>query len=228
MIQETLSFDYSRFNGLLSIEDADADMRAKNKLSLALEQLGPIFVKHGVCETFGISLLHKHWSVSRGELPITDVSIDETPREYELRPRQQFAKKFYPSILAAKSESIPLEPLEFSADPHTASAFEQLREKTAFVNEFRDVILRNDLSDVFGLGVPRPTAEGFELVEFTNEGRCSVSRELPEIEARKMAVIETGWMFSGDAAAGCTKSCFAKCNVPGHSPSHSPVHAPGS
>jgi hypothetical protein len=228
MSQETLSYDYSRFNGLPSIEDADADMRAKNKLSVALERLGPIFLRHGVYETFGISLLHKHWLVVPGELPISDVSVNETPREYELRPREQFAKKFYPSILAAKSESLSLEPLEFSADPYTVSAFERLREKTAFANEFREALLRNDLSDMFGLGVPRPTTQGFELVEFTNEGRCSVSKELPEIEARKMAVIETGWMFSGDATAGCTKSCFAKCNVPGHSPSHSPVHAPGS
>lgn len=228
MIQETLSYDYSRFNCLPSIEDADAEMRAKNKLNLALEKLGSIFVKHGVCETFGISLLHKHWSVSPGELPITDLSINETPREYELRPREQFPKKFYPSILVAKSDSISLQPLEFSADPYTVNAFERLCEKPAFVNEFRDVILRNDLSDVFGLGVPRPATEGFELVEFTNEGRCSVSKEVPEIEAKAMPVIETGWMFSGDATAGCTASCFAKCNVPGHSPSHTPVHAPGS
>jgi hypothetical protein len=203
-------------------------MRATDKLTLALTRLGPIFVKHSVCDTFGISLLHKHWPVAKGELPITDLSIDETPKEYELRPREQFAKKFYPSILASGSDMVGLEPLEFSADPYTVDAFEQLRQKPEFVSEFSKVLLENDLSGTFGLGIPRPTTEGYELVEFTNEERCSVSKELPTTEARNMKTIETGWMFSGDATAGCTKSCFAKCNVPGHSPSHSPVHAPGA
>jgi len=228
MIQEALSYDYPRFNALPSIEEADAEMRGKDKLNLALSLLGPVFVKHGLCEILGISLLHKHWSVAQGEVPITDVSVDETPKEYELRPREQFSKRFYPSILAATSEAGSLEPLEFSADAYAERAFEQLQQRPAFVAEFSKLLADNDLSGMFGLGVPRPTAEGFELVEFTNEGRCSVSKELPSSEVSGMKIIETGWMFSGDASAGCTKSCFAKCNVPGHTPSHSPVHAPGS
>jgi len=218
-----------RFNGLPSIEAADAEMRTQNKLNTAFSVLGPIFVKHDMCRTWGISLLHKHWSVQDEELPITVVSKVDAPREYELRPRMNFSKAFYPAILAVGegSESL-LEPLEYSGDEAAQLAVEELCAKPEFVREFCNALTTNNLASAFGLGVPRAVTNGFELVEFTYEERTSVSKELPSAQVAEMKVIETAWMFGKGAAGTCEKSCFAKCNVPGHTGTHTPVHKPPS
>lgn len=156
------------------------------------------------------------------------VSKGDTPKEYELRPRMTFSGGFWPAILAVGSNpELPLEPLEYSADAGVHTAIQELQHKPEFLLEVRDALMENDLVSTFGLGVPRTTATGFELVEFTEEDRTSVSKELPSAQVNEMKVIETGWLFGKGAAGTCTKSCFAKCNVPGHSPTHSPVHAPG-
>lgn len=229
MLQQSASYARSRFNGLPSIEEADAEMRAHNRLGVALSVLEPIFRRHEMCETWGISLLHNHWSVEDGELPITDLSKMDTPKEYELRPRAAFPKTFHPSILAVKEgvDSL-LEPLEFIADEGARHAVEQLNSKPEFVREFCEALTTHDLTSTFGLGVPRSVADIFELVEFTYEGRSSVSKEMTSAEVSGMKVIQTGWMFIDAKTAKCEKSCFAKCNVPGHTPSHSPAHKPGA
>jgi hypothetical protein len=116
MFQDPSTFDHLRFNSLPSIESADAEMRRQNKLDNALAVLEPIFQRHSMCENWGITLLHKHWLVETNELPITDLSKADMPREYDLRPRTTFDKIFYPSILAVKGGShLELEPLEFSS-----------------------------------------------------------------------------------------------------------------
>src|SRR5712691_6002132 len=127
MFREATSFDPSDFNCLPSIEAADTEMRAQNRLGVALSLLEPIFLKHEMQSAWGICLLHKHWFVDEGEFPITDVKRTDIPREYELRPRQSFCKPFQPSILAVRQDSASiLTPMEFSVTGDVEASVNQL------------------------------------------------------------------------------------------------------
>src|SRR5690242_6457305 len=92
MIQGAISYDRSLFNGLLSVEAADAEMRTHDKLNTAFSVLAPVFQKYDMCEVWGLALLHKHWPLGEHELPITTLNRIEIPREYELRPRGYFSE----------------------------------------------------------------------------------------------------------------------------------------
>ena len=116
-MQQVHVFDSARFNGLPEIEKADAEARKSNELTLALSSLGPLFVKHGVHESWGLSLLHKHWSVGPDELPIQEVTRAGSPMEFESRPRTAFAKSFAPSVLAVNGDQRNLQPLSFRRMP---------------------------------------------------------------------------------------------------------------
>ena len=227
MLQEIATFDHARFNGLPTIEDADAEMRKHNKLAIALEVMEPIFLKHSMCDKWGLTLLHKHWAVTNGEVPVSDQSKTNAPKEYELRPRSNFDGVLSPSILAVRHGSTSsLEPLEYCGTIESASSSADLNAKPEFVRDVCRALDANDLSRTFGIGTPRTVPEGFELVEFTYEGRSSVMKEMASAEVVGMPVIETGWMFSGSVTGKCVKSCFAKCNTKGHTPSHSKAHNP--
>jgi hypothetical protein len=63
---EPTTYNWSWFNGLSAIEVADEEMHDQNKLGIALSALGPIFMRYEVCDTWGISLLHKHWPLEDG------------------------------------------------------------------------------------------------------------------------------------------------------------------
>jgi len=226
-------FDRSRFNSLPEIERADAEARESNELSAALHSLGPIFVKHGVHESWGLSLLHKHWDVGVDELPIQDVTKSETPMEFESKSRaSSFGKPFFPSVLAIKIQQEKLEPLEFSADPSVSEANNVLASASAFLEEVASTATENNLEGRFGLIALRDAASGYDLVEFNFVEPLSLVRETKPEEILGQRVIETSWRFAPDAVGGtCTRSCFSRCTTPsgggGHRHDHTPAHRPG-
>jgi hypothetical protein len=48
-------YDQQSFNSLSSLEDASAGMRRAHKLDVANVRLQPVFSKHELCETWGVS-----------------------------------------------------------------------------------------------------------------------------------------------------------------------------
>jgi hypothetical protein len=228
---ERYQFDATRFNALPDIEVASADMKAKGKLSLAFSALAPIFARHNMCDSWGISLLHNHWQVEDGELPIQDAIRTDSPLEYETTPRQApFTKKYWPSILAARdSHDAGLDAVEFSTQPDVETANCLLVRNSQFVSEVCSALRENNLADTFGLIVPKEVSSAdLEFVEF-NEDKVSLLKETVSATNDPQNLIETSWRIVPTEVAGkCEKSCFSKCVVSGgkHSHSHPKVHKP--
>jgi hypothetical protein len=227
-------YDSSLFNSLLPIEAANSEMKTKNQLSVALSVFGPVFAKHKMCDSWGVSLLHKHWAIEDGELPVQDSTDTCGPKEFVTAPRgSNFSKPFFPAILAVDRWGEPcLTPLEFSTDQRAHEAFRLLTRTQAFVREFRETALSSGLSATFGLiAAKEVSSPKFELVEFNHAERISVLKEVPSVETEGKTLIQTCWRFKAHAASmDCEASCFARCTVSGdggHSGDHAPAHAPG-
>jgi hypothetical protein len=233
MWSRTLPYDSSMFNSLPPIEAADGEMRSKNRLRTALSVFGPVFAKHKMCDSWGISLLHRHWAIDEGELPIQDSAETSVRREFVTAPRRaSFPKQFSPAILCVdgRGES-SLSPLEFSTDQRVCEAFHALTFNQAFVRDFCETALATGLSTTFGLiATKEVSSPELELVEFNQSARISVLKEVPSVETKGKTLIQTCWRFKADAASmDCEASCFARCTVSddgSHSGDHAPAHAP--
>lgn len=234
MQQELEHYNQSSFNILPSIESANADMRARGQLARAFSLLGPVFAEHNMCETWGIGLLHKHWHLEVGELPIQDVEFHEDRRQFITLPRAgAFSKPFSPSVFAVKTTLNPfLQALEFSSDLQVRGANILLTRNPQFVRDFCESILANGLEQTFGLVALRTASRPhLQLIEFNYEGRISIVRETIPSEIENKELIETSWRLSVDEVSGnCVGSCFSQCIVPasggGHQHAHPHAHKP--
>jgi hypothetical protein len=234
MTSAVLPYDRSAFNDLPTIEVADEEMRSHDRLSLALKVLAPAFLENDMCDSWAISLLHKHWRLEEGEFPILEVQQSTTPRVLVTKPRGAgFQESFTPSVLAVVAGPEPLlRPLEFSAEAHVADAFEKLKNTPQFVRHLGTVILSHNLEQTFGLTAVRQCSQSdLELIEFNYEGRVSIIKETISSEASTMKIIQTSWRFvPSEKGMACVTKCLSGCNVSGgthtgkyHSP---PYHDP--
>src|SRR5437016_6234776 len=194
-------YELSIFNSLPPIELADADMRNRKRLELAFARLGPVFAEHGMCDSWGIGLLHKHWHLEDGEVPIQHVEDHGDHREFTTLPRAgSFLKPVFASVLAVKDLLNPvLQALEFTTDLAVQRANLLLAQNPQFAHDFCRSIFANGLEDTFGLvAIRTATSPDLQLVEFNYEGRISVVRETiaSAIEGRKL--IQTSWRLAVD------------------------------
>ena len=99
MKSSIIPFKQSVFNNLPSIEVANENVQVSNKLNRALKVLGPIFLKHNMFNTWGISLLHKHFVIDNTEKPIQDIYTEEKRKTFVTIPRtNSFIKEYFPSV----------------------------------------------------------------------------------------------------------------------------------
>jgi len=229
MLQEVVAFNPSNFNALPDIEIADAEMRAAGTLTTVLTALGPVFVKHNMCDKWGISLLHNHWPVEPGEVAVQHAEQTNSPREFETRPRSMVnsGAEFWPTILAISPGSeATLEPVEFSTESYAYEAGNALTSE--FIRDFCQTLNANGLGNVFGLIAPQTVSSPeLEFVEFNPGGRVSVLKETTVAGHNRTRLIETSWRLVPDKVAGtCTKSCFVTCTVGStHSKNHTALHS---
>jgi hypothetical protein len=232
MLRAIESHDIAWFNGLPTIEDADTKRKSNNKLQTALAVLGPVFIHHGICDHWGICLLHKHWPLYEGEIPVHVKTQCATGSEWICKPRSQLSyKTSRPSVLCIRSGSDRwLEALEFSTDASVHSAYKILMDRPDFQNEFCAAMREHSLDDTFGLiAVREATGPSRRLVEFNYESRISVVRDSAGVDFNPENLIQTCWRFRLDANAGdCIANCFTDCNASGdgsHSKSHVKTHS---
>ena len=173
-VVEAMSYDRLQFNALPAVDVADENVRANDKLNIALAVLRPIFVQHGFCDAWGISLLHKHWLLEEGELPVQEIVCKDEETVFITRPRaSDFAGRFLPSIMKVSSD-MRLRVVEFSNDPNVHMAHDLLRAAPQFVTAFCRTVVANHLADTFGLIANKATMEGRGLIEFNYTDRMSV------------------------------------------------------
>jgi hypothetical protein len=229
MEKQIIPFELACFNNLPSIETANEAIQIANKLELAVSVLGPIFLKHKMYNSWGISLLHKHFSLEKNEMAIQDVECTENRKSYITIPRTNlFEKQFYPAVFKIKKNG-KLLPLEFSTDTSALMANNDLKNNPNFVEDFYKTLVNNDLDNTFGLIYGKEFNSAYELVEFNFEERISILNETLYDDAKEMKLIQTSWFFSPNLNNGkCKTKCMSSCSVSGenHSSSHSTYHDP--
>lgn len=230
MAQAFQDYDRSFYNALPGIEQIDSTVRTSGQLQKALSVAGPLFARYGLCDTWGISLLHSHWYVEADQLPIQRVQDGPSGAEFITRPRLvPVGEPVWPSLLAVVGSG--LQPLEFSTDDHVRSANAALASRPQFVTDFSSLVVHEGLCDAFGLIVVRQPADpAYEFVEFNRDG-SSILRPMLSAQVSRTNLIETSWRFRPDIlSASCESSCFATCTKTdgGHTKNpHRKAHKPG-
>jgi hypothetical protein len=226
-VVEAMSYDRLQFNALPAVDVADENVRANDKLNVALAVLGPIFVQHGFCDAWGISLLHKHWLLEEGESPVQEIVCKDEETVFITRPRaSDFAGRFLPSIMKVSSD-MRLRVVELSNDPNVRMAHDLLRAAPQFVTAFCRAVVANHLADTFGLIANKATMEGRGLIEFNYTDRMSVLRPSLPADDPGRPFIQTSWRFAKDASGiDCHFNCTARCDreESGHSRGHDEHH----
>jgi len=227
METQNTAYDFSFYNLLPSIEAADEAMRRHNKLQLAEQILAPIFAKYDMSPQWGVALLHRHWWLENGELPVQSITRKESPKEYETSPHRINEKTAWPSLMAVGIDPrVPLIPLEFSSDEVVRKAHMELHEKAGFVLELQAEMISYHLEKTFGLVFTRDvTHNKYELVEFNSEKRASVLKESTKDELLDFDTIQTSWRFHLDGSGTtCKSSCWSRCVIPSGGGSHRHEH----
>lgn len=223
-------YDRPYFNSLPSIEEAFSSVESGGQLEHALVVLGRLFVKHRVHREWGLCLLHKHWRLKDGELPIQIVK-DRNEQELVTEPRGEgFKSDFFPTVYSVRliRDDFVVCPVEFSTDRRALDANGLLLTHPAFTREFNEALVSNRLEQLFGLILARSVhLPGHELVEYTYSDRVSVLKEEP-IRDDRARLIQTSWVFldSKNPTVCVPNQCLAACDVTssGHSQYHSPPY----
>jgi hypothetical protein len=235
MFLEMSSYDQAFFNGLPSIEAADSVLREENLLELAFSKLAHIFIKFGVTEDWGICLLHNHWRLEDGEIPLQSVSDCDGRKEYITVPGNLSTQHgCWPSVIALRSLAKDgFHPLEYSSDYKVQVANRILNGKQPFLEAVARALEEAHLQNLFGLFALREVSHpNYELIEYNSRERVSIVREVVAAELDGKKFIQTVWRFHPNLAKlDCEGSCFQRCAIPQGSDQHvdeghTPVHRP--
>jgi hypothetical protein len=221
MIDCLSEFQPRRFNALQSIEVVDQRMRAAGRLEQAREILGPVFIRHGVQDVWGIGLLHRHWSLADHEISLERCHDDE----YVSAP-DGLVRNVYPRTLGVSKAGL-FEPIEYSSEKNIRDACGLLSSGSRFSKEFRKKFVEFGFEDMFALvALKNAKRSGHGFLEHNDESRRSIVREVPVNSLDKSGQLQTAWYFSGEANVSCAMTCGGYCQEfdNHHKVVHDPVH----
>jgi len=184
--------------------------------------------------SWGLTLLHNHFKLEQGELPIQDIGVKKSEKTYITTPRfSSYEKEFFPAVLHVQSAN-NLIPLEFSTDCSALIANEELMKNPEFVTDLYHSLVENDLIANFGLIYGKIVNSSYGLVELNYEGRISRLTEVKNNDISNMKnLIQTSWFFSPKInGTNCVpNNCLSYCEKDSqgnHQNGHSqPYHDPG-
>ncbi|HEX8350961.1 MAG TPA: hypothetical protein VF598_13440 [Hymenobacter sp.] len=215
MLPNLNHFKTSYFNSLPSAEVAE-EAASKNLLT-NLTLIAPIFFKHNMQDSWGLALLHRHWDVLDGEVPVQEEYIAGEFKRYITSPKKSgYNKEAWPYLMALTSFlDHKIQPLEFATSSTTQTRYNELSAKQDFIDELCDILSNNDLLNTFGIVQAKDTVAGYELIEDTSEGRISIISAIPTEESKKEKLIKTSWFFSADVnGMQCTHHSCRNCPWP--------------
>jgi hypothetical protein len=207
MIASIADYSSAHYNLLQSVEDANE--RAGAGLALANLKciVTPIFRKYGASELWGISLLHKHWTVGEAAFP-GERSDGQNSTLYCTSPTAIAQKHLYgPSVFQLTPTQ--LLPLEYSRLPYAVHAYKKLLTIPDFIAELTYALHRSGMSEYFGISALKPLPKtSYWHLEKTYADPASVISEQLATTALANDSIETMWCLNEDAA---TMYCRLRC-----------------
>jgi len=182
--------------------------------------LGDVICEYGLDESFGISLLHKHFSISDNE------ALVETRTDDEIRvSTMTYSSNLTPYLWKFENSEGIWYPLEFSSSDAVMRFNQKL--DSQFLKAFGMRLKELGLADVFGLSTLHRldfiTDENEAVLESTNHKlRQLILRPVSVEILEKEHTTETNWFFTVDKAhvsTGCKLHCKSHCRF--HCPNHS-------
>jgi hypothetical protein len=182
-----------------------------------------VFLRHGVHQTLGLAVLHRHFDLETGE-KLVEYNAVTAPWRMPDSLKIIRGKVFPKSWVFGEDEE--LYPYEFGYDPYIGGdtdggrggGFAAVNFSHAFVSEMRDLLKTYGLMRTYGVclieervwdpSMPR-------LLEFT-AGRTSVVVPLAVSEEETKSVVESTWVFPCVASVEgeearlkiCAKECY--------------------
>jgi hypothetical protein len=205
-----------------------------------IDRLGRVIIKHGLHETLGVSLLHKHFPMLCDEVLVRHYDfaarkITMTPKR--LRPGDNVIPYLWRAT--TNGSSWQFYPLEFVEAQTEGVRSLDLTESPEFLVAMAEQLAARHVMDVFGLAVPDiqliRRSDDELLVETTDsEKRILTVTPEPRGDVRLEELTETLWTFEPEwdcnhvegllacTGAHCDSHCQSHCRV--HCKSHCSSH----
>ncbi|THH21260.1 hypothetical protein EW146_g238 [Bondarzewia mesenterica] len=218
-----LPYNPSVFQALLPVDSAAAALDSQGGNHLVYANLMNIFKKHGVESSVGLTLLHRHYSLSDAERV---VEFNDVATAWPVAGAEAL-DALVPRAWVLFERGIVM-PYEYKYYPDTKEAQKQLNmialfqaTHSDFITEITASLSRLGLINVLGLrAYPGDNWEGrFEV----NTGRVSINLLPHQAPASKS--IETAWFFTEHIIKhSCKCLCGINAGRGGHTGDHSGIH----
>ena len=196
-------YNSDNFNQLPEVEEAIDFVRSGDLLNKNLNEIGEVFIKHGVEKKWGLALLHKHFLMGKDEIPLMKILETDDSIEYRTAPQQMdAAADYWPSIFSFNcSPEFLMQPIEFTTDILARESNELLNSKSDFLSELKELLVKNGLQHVFGIiCAKRGLQEDSRFVENNFTNRVSLLKIIKRTEITEMNLGETSWYFNSNTA----------------------------
>jgi hypothetical protein len=234
-ISESSKFDFTFYNALPSVEEADHTVREKGMLNDFLGKASNIICSYEMQYRFGVALLHKHSTIEHDEKMVEYSEIVDGRDELVTRPYKSSAlqTEVCPSIWSlSKGDFLPL---EFTADSLAKNLFQNGVVSLSLLSHFVELVDQSPIGHLFGLAVVSRTLygnakKGEIAVEYSKSEDRSNNVFLCRQEDIIGKTIETAWTFETKAGSDlhCANNCRKQCwsVEDGHDKIHRQHHTP--
>lgn len=224
------------YNQLPEVEDADATIKQRPDFATFLTDFGSLVRGHGLEDTVGLRLIHKHFTLATtpenqevmcedfAQIDEADSLVTQPQKLTEVRAKASAA-----SWLFSQTEEEAGMPFEYSSDPAISQARDRIDSATAFFKEARDMIVGSGYADLLSLAILHrqkilSTGQHHSFLEKSHlEGTLGKSVvQLVDNEQIDATDIRTAWGFGGVQTSFCVYAQF--CQRVGQS-GHVQVHA---
>lgn len=214
------AYDDKVFSQLLDFEDANQRIDAYKHY---LPDLGALICRHGLHENIGITMLHRHFSLTPAEILCKRFLLNEAISTPAIPTAEDEVIPYSWKLYRCNDGAYGFFPLEFVADGRVAERSRQqalrLSASTHFLGEIGQALIDMELIDVFGLATLHnqfaiKITQGQYLSERTNRAERTI-RIRPELRTpdQMKGAAETLWRFiPSDTSGGKPElACDIQC-----------------
>jgi len=176
-----LPYSVEHYNSLPELREAKDQFKSLGASEILFTEIGPALVRHHVENILGVVLLHNHFLLSQNE-KLVDVGSVAVPCAEELPNVSASSWRFTDKGIA---------PYEFVRSDAKTS----LAQMEPFLAEFRTIIIKWKLGNVFGICSLKEGSVGRPVTTEFTSGRANIT--LPfDIAPNDGNVVDAMWQFS--------------------------------
>lgn len=204
------TFAIDEYNRLGSVEDQSADLhRHPLGIESIVTRLGNVVRVFNYVDHVGISLLHRHYTLKKGESMVHELTADQDV----CKPTAYSAAELVPSLLGVAFDKetgrFMWLPLEFVRRSNAVQHSDLVLADDAFLQEFGLVLQRHNLLHLLGVSLAdftTPLPDGKLYVESNDPAsRTSTVVLTNEVDIDMKSVLDTLWSCKGPRQQSCAR-----------------------